>query len=347
MIQKPFIILNKKIKPKPSVVFNTYWKFAAKRQEVFFNKILNGCDNQTEDHIISRYKFTNAYRASDRVSQYLIKSIIYEGDQNFEEVFFRTILFKTFNKIDTWILLKNELGDLSSKNFDFKQLSSVLMQASTRKETIYSGAYIMTSGKSIFGYEKKFQNHLKVIELMLKEKVAQKILHSTTLENVFNILKSYPTIGDFLAYQYAIDLNYSSNLTFSEMDFVKPGPGAKDGIRKCFSDYGDYNETEIVKYVTDKQEEEFDRIGLSFRSLWGRRLHLIDCQNLFCEVDKYARIMHPEINGLSNRKRIKQLYSPAKTLINYWYPPKWNINNKINSEYGKRKKRIHQSLQQR
>lgn len=31
-------------------------------------------------------------------------------------------------------------------------------------------------------------------------------------------------------------------------------------------------------------------LGLRFRSLAGRRLKLIDCQNLFCEVDKYARV---------------------------------------------------------
>ena len=44
------------------------------------------------------YKFTNTYRASDRVSQYLIRNVIYEGAQSAEEVFFRTILFKLFNR---------------------------------------------------------------------------------------------------------------------------------------------------------------------------------------------------------------------------------------------------------
>jgi len=40
----------------------------------------------------------------------------------------------------------------------------------------------------------------------------------------FDLLKSYATIGDFLAYQYLIDLNYSTLLNFSEMEFVVPGP---------------------------------------------------------------------------------------------------------------------------
>ena len=218
------------------------------------------------------------------------------------------------------------------------------MEAMVAGETLYSGAYIMASGKSRFGHERKFQNHIRLIELMMKEKLSEKIIACKGLGDIFNLLKLYPTIGNFLAYQYTIDLNYSSSLQFSEMDYVMPGPGARDGIRKCFTDYGDFNEVDIVKYTTEIQEKEFERLGLEFKNLWGRRLQLIDCQNLFCEVDKYARVLHPDVNGLSNRKRIKQLYVPTKEQFEYWYPPKWNLNAKIEKEYGKRKKRVHKSL---
>ena len=60
--------------------------------------------------LLDRHKFTNAYRASDRVSQYLIRFVIYQGDQTPEEIFFRTILFKLFNKIETWELLILPIG---------------------------------------------------------------------------------------------------------------------------------------------------------------------------------------------------------------------------------------------
>jgi hypothetical protein len=192
----------------------------------------------------------------------------------------------------------------------------------------------MASGKSSFGYNRKYENHLCLIQLMLKEKLPERILAAKSLEQVFYLLKSYPTIGNFLAFQLTIDLNYSENLSFNEMDFVVPGPGAKDGIRKCFLDYGEYTETNLIEYMSDIQETEFNRLGLSFKTLWGRQLHLIDCQNLFCEVDKYSRVKHPEISGLSDRKRIKQLYKPNKEdTIKYWYPPKWNINSQIEKYY--------------
>ena len=51
-----------------------------------------------------------AYRASDRVSQYLIRNVIYRHDQGPEEVFFRIMLFKLFNKIETWELLEEHSG---------------------------------------------------------------------------------------------------------------------------------------------------------------------------------------------------------------------------------------------
>ena len=118
-------------------------------------------------------------------------------------------------------------------------------------------------------------------------------------------------------------------LALSESEFVVPGPGALDGIRKCFADRGGLGEAEIVKFMADVQDREFDRLGIDFRSLWGRRLQLIDCQNLFCEVDKYARVVHPDIAGLSGRTRIKQKFAAKSSPIHYWYPPKWGINDRI------------------
>ena len=137
----------------------------------------------------------------------------------------------------------------------------------------------------------------------------------------FSLLRSYPSIGDFLAYQFVTDLNYSELTDFSEMEFVVPGPGALDGIRKCFTDLGGLTEADLIRFVTERQEEEFNRLGLRFRDLWGRRLQLIDCQNLFCEVSKYARVKHPDVKGTGSRSRIKQIYRPAAEPVEYWYPP--------------------------
>src|SRR5436305_8783481 len=89
-------------------VFEAYWRFAAERQRIFFRRLNNTSDAFTEDPVLKNFKFTNAYRASDRASQYLIRNVIYRKDLPGDErnVFFRVLLFKLFNKIETWETLE-------------------------------------------------------------------------------------------------------------------------------------------------------------------------------------------------------------------------------------------------
>lgn len=316
---------------KPTVVYESYWKFAVLRQDVFFNRLKGMPFPWSKDPILNQYKFTNAYRVADRVSQYLIKNVIYHENlpQTPKEILFRILLFKLFNKIETWELLTGKFGTLTYEEFSFAEYDKILDKAITGGRRIYSAAYIMPSVQSRFGFERKHSNHLKLIQLMLEEQVDQKLMAAKTMQQAFEIIKKFPGLGNFLAYQLLIDINYSPILDFSESEFVVPGPGAKGGISKCFENRGGLNEMEIIKLVTDSQEQEFQRLGLSFQSLWGRPLQLIDCQNLFCEVDKYARVKHPDIKGDSDRVKIKQGFRANLKSINFWFPPKWGLNAKI------------------
>lgn len=314
-----------------SGVYDTYWRFAAERQEIFFRRVQHAPPPWTDDPVLMKFKFTNAYRASDRVSQFLIRNVIYVGSQKPEELFFRIILFKLFNKIETWSLLERELGPLGTSSFDLEAYDRILSRAMSERTTIYSGAYIMPSGGRN-GETKKHRSHLKLLKTMLADRVPERIGEMKGMQGIFELLRSYPMIGDFLAYQYTTDLNYSPLTDFSEMEFVIPGPGAKDGIRKCFKDLGGLKETEIIRMVADKQEGEFETRGLEFKNLWDRRLQLIDCQNLFCELDKYARYVHPDVSGISGRHRIKQKFRSTREDIDYWYPPKWHINDRVIAE---------------
>jgi hypothetical protein len=322
------MILVTKQLPTATYVLDTYWRFAAERQDIFFNR-LAGKPTLTTDPILLKHKFTNAYRAADRMSQYLISEVIYKGNQTPNELLFRILLFKLFNKIETWQLLQHELGEVTWHGYSFDLYNQILHQALQARETIYSGAYMMASGNSAYGYARKHENHLKLLEHMMHSQLTERIRKAHSMEAVYQLLLGFPTIGKFLAYQYAIDINYSTLTDFSEMDFVMPGPGAKDGIRKCFSSLGGYSEADVIRFVTDRQQQEFERLGIDFKSLWGRPLQLIDCQNLFCETDKYARVAHPEMSGISNRTRIKQLYTQIDSSINYFFPPKWGMNDRL------------------
>ena len=185
----------------------------------------------------------------------------------------------------------------------------------------------MPSGTGVFSAQKKHESHLQLLKHMLDKSVPDRLSDCRSMSDAFSLLRSFPMFGDFLAYQYAIDLNYSDAIDFSESEFVVPGPGAKSGIRKCFETLDGLTEPDLIKMVTDQQEQEFARLGLKFQYLPGRRLQYIDCQNIFCEIDKYSRISHPEANGQHHRKRIKQLFRPRPSVPTPWYPPKWRINH--------------------
>ncbi|MDF3071832.1 MAG: hypothetical protein K0R38_7433 [Polyangiaceae bacterium] len=305
-------------------VFDTYWRFACKRQDTFMRRVNGEAPPWSDDPVISGHRFTNAYRASDRVSQYLIRNVQYAGEQTAGELFFRTILFKLFNRIETWEHLVSSVGEIRAADFSRSRAAMVLDRLMKAGETVYSAAYIMPS--PAFGAARKHSNHLKLLDHMMLDGAPQKVAGAPSMEAVFKLLRGYPSLGDFLAFQLTIDLNYSALTNFSEMDFVVAGPGARDGIKKCFAETDGLTEADVIRAVADMAEPECERQGLSFKTLWGRPLQLIDCQNLFCEVDKYARVMHPEASGASGRTRIKQRFVAVKRPMPQWYPPKWNVH---------------------
>ena len=313
-------------KLKPTKAYNLYWYFASERQKVFYNRYMKKMAPWTTDPIISKHKFTNPYRATDRTSQFLIKEVIYNENRAAEDTLFRIILFKIFNKIETWKLLDKQCSNISLQTFDTDLYDKILTNAMYNGNKIYSAAYIMPSGGRNSEFKKKHRMHLNLINRMIHDKIYLSITKSKSLKQVYDLLIKYPSIGSFLAFQYAIDINYSNICNHNENEFIVAGPGAVSGITKCFRDLGSYNYSDVIKLMCDIQDDEFSRLHLQFKGLNNRKLHLIDCQNLFCETDKYARIACPDIVGISNRTRIKQVFKPNPSLYELFFPPKWRIN---------------------
>jgi hypothetical protein len=303
-------------------VFDSYWAFAYERQEVFYRRISGHPPPWTEDGILRQFRFTNVYRASDRVSQYLIRKVIYDGAQTVEETFFRIFLFKIFNRIETWERLVERFEQPAWATFDLARYDRTLSDLMDGGERIYSAAYIIPPPD--LGKPRKHSNHLLLLRMMMRDRLPERLAASCSLREAFELLRAYPSLGDFLAFQFAIDLNYGPFINFSEMDHVVAGPGARSGIRKAFSDTAGLSDEDVIRAVAEHAEREFEERGLAFRTLWGRSLQLIDCQNLFCEVDKYSRVAHPEAEGLG-RTRIKRRFDAPKTAFDQWYPPKWGV----------------------
>ena len=314
-------------RPIPSSIYPILWRFAFERHRIYLRRIAGDTYPWTDDSVLSDYKFTNAFRAADRVSQYLIQLVYSDPDASDDTVFLRTLLFKVFNKIDTWESIASSLGIPSVHEFNYDECERLLSKFRREKRAIYSAAYIMPSGGR--SGNPKHRMHLHLIRGMLENRLPIRLKETKSLMEAYDLLLAYPTLGPFLAFQYVIDLNYTTLMNHSEQDFVVAGPGALDGLSKCFESPGDYSPSDTILWLSDIQGEEFVRYGLNFDGLWGRPLQPIDVQNLLCEISKYTRATHPEIRGLSGRKRIKQRFKMTGALPKPFFPPKWNLNQRI------------------
>lgn len=314
----------------PTPVFESYWRFARERQSIYERRLRNRAGPWSDDPILNTYRFTNVFRAADRVSQYLIAEI-QSGlgrPQSPRELFFRTVLFKLFNKIETWELLEKELGPTESADFDYEKANRLLDRLMAEGKRVYSAAYIMPAPP--YGHPRKHANHLELLRQMMEARLPERLTQLPSLAYVYDCLLGWPGLGRFLAFQFTIDLNYSSMLSFGESDFVVAGPGAMDGIAKCFSELNGLMPEQVIMQVYENQEQLAGAYGLSPPTLFGRRLQPIDCQNLFCEISKYARVAHPEIVGTANRTRIKQKYHPdAEPVPCPVFPADWNLGVRV------------------
>lgn len=311
-------------KPRP-IAFDTYWRFAAERQSVFEARTDGSDGPWTTDPILQTFKFCNVFRAADRVSQYLIREICYGDDEvDPSDLTFQIMAFRNFSKPATWEAVRLILGrspritDLETGAFE-----SALDHVKATEGGLYTGAFILCATDA-YGRRTKHLNHVELFkDMFLVNDLASDVREATSLQEVYNLLHAYPLMGDFMSYQVAIDLNYSDLTSFSENDFTRPGPGAVRGIKKVFEDTGTMTQEDIIMWMVEHQQANFERLELDFHGLWGRQLHAIDVQNLFCETDKYLRVAMPELS--SARSRIKSKFAPTQVPIEYFFPPKWGV----------------------
>ena len=310
-------------KPTVGEGLDYFWRYAAERQQIYLRRQAGEAAPWTDDTVLVKHRFTNVYRAADRVSQYLINKIQYDQDWNWKDTFARTLLFKVFNRPRTWEFLVGRFGKIDSRLIEGNRIDQALAEIAGR-QPLYNPAYVMPPPRQYKG--PKFERHLNLLRQMLKDGAYLKIQAAGSLKEAFEILRSYPSMGDFLAYQFVIDLNYSRHLSFSESEFVVAGPGARRGLRKCFIQSGSLTDSQLIVWTAERQQEEFIRRDLSWQNLGGRALQLIDIQNIFCELDKYTRLARPELARLAPGKRIKQLYRPVLEPLTANFPPKWRLH---------------------
>lgn len=307
-------------------VYELYWTFASRRQAAFERRLAGDQRPWTDDPILNMFKFCNVFRATDRVSQYMIRDVAYApGAGACADRVFQIVAFRTFSNIRTWKGIRARLGgppkldDLHSGRFE-----RALEEVKVANGGLYTGAFILCATKA-YGFDQKHRNHVALFRHMFGGgRLDEAVRGANSLEAVVRALEGFPLMGPFMAYQTAIDLNYSDMLSFDENDYTQAGPGALRGLRKAFHTLGDYSPSGAIRWMVERQDAEFQRLELRFDGLFGRKLHAIDCQGLFCELDKYCREAVPAL--ASSRSRIKARFVASPEPIELFFPPKWGLS---------------------
>lgn len=236
---------------------------------------------------------------------------------------FRITLFNLFTKIETWELLIRELGPLTWSRYDRSNYQRVLNRAKKEGMALYTGAFQKPAPH--FDFSDAYMNHLCLLEMLMENDLAGRLLNANYMAEVYEYLISFPSMGAFSTYQLMLNLSYSEVLNFSNMDFVVPGPGASSGLSKMFghSMKGAREavpgiEEAIIRWLAKHQNAHFKRLGLEFSGLGPGCLpmDLADIEHLLCEVDKYSRIAHPKLKG--KRTELRGIFKPSPGI----YPAK-------------------------
>lgn len=287
---------------------DSFWRFIDKRQRVWFRRVVEGQSPPwTEDDILQKYRFTNVYRILDPGTQYVIQNIL-EGDVSREDKVLNVMMYRLIGRQET----HEFLGIQSLDSFDPVEFERHLKHRRDEiGEPVFTGAY-MVSGYNQMGSSDKVENVARLFsKLTSNEDFFDDVLASESLKDAYEIIRSQPGFGNFLSYQVLVDLLYPVNyydggsvLPFSPDDWSSPGPGAQKGLMRLVTDFNGLDQIGVMRWLRQKQREEFERLGLDFPYLvidGGERmeLSLADIQNCLCEFYKYDKILHS--NGRARR----------------------------------------------
>ncbi|KAH9852142.1 hypothetical protein C2E23DRAFT_886012 [Lenzites betulinus] len=308
----------------PNVVLDTFFVFVAERHRIQQRRLLGEPQPWTTDAILAAYPFTNVFRVYDRVTQYILHNVIERGDQSLREQCFRVMLFRSFNKMETWELLTARFGELTWRDFDVNAYDEVLL-AEQQANPLYGHAYIIPSPK--LGGRANASNHLRLIQLMMEEDLPGELQKLHHLKDAHGRIALFPSMGDFMALQLLLDLNMTAHFNYPEDEWVALGPGSQACLLKIFGPAVRGFELDALRYLHRTQHAHFARLRVRpdcIPRVPGRAhgLSMVDLEHALCECEKYSRAFHPSIVG-KRQKVAKRAFTPRPARITADVPAHW------------------------
>ena len=279
----------------------------------------------TKNVILKEFRFTNVRREHDRETLWLINNITSNKELCYEDKLLNCILFRLFNKHETSELINMPIPfleeQIDSYNEEFYREIFEYKSAEDPKYVFFTGAFNTGAVKR---YLKRYlpegqeENNMcmrvmKFITYLVEDKIHEKIKLCTSQEEVYELLRGYMGIGEFLAYQMFVDMTYIEEFPFSENEFTVAGPGCKKGLDELFKDRDGLSYEECLFWLRDN----WKKLNISLlekehrlnpKNLMvdlpeeDRVMNVMSLENCFCEFSKYVKTL--EKRGRPRKKYV-------------------------------------------
>lgn len=243
----------------------------------------------TDDPILQEFKFCQVFREDDRTTRWF-RTHIREPMRNEEDVLMATIIFRWFNLIETGRTLIDH--DLLRKWNRKKAIYEI-----TKQPKWITGAYIIKTPNGmdkVTGVAECVSHIWKARESILSRLHENLAKGESSLEATWLILRDYPYMGPFMAYEVVTDLRHTYLLENANdiMTWANAGPGAMRGLNRLTGRPLDYSRKSHpwCKEMQDlfKEVKKVLAPSIIFRN--GANYEMREIEGGLCEFDKYSRI---------------------------------------------------------
>lgn len=306
----PYCGVNKKRIKKANPTLNQrnllyLYNFIKRRYVVHLRKdVLKKDPPWTNDPVLKDFRFTNIRREHDRETKWVIEHITSNPELSYEDKLLNVILFRLYNKHETAELISMPFKFSETPDWNPEWYRSLFEAAlvDDPKRVFFTAAFhtvgMKNTMKLVTGEEYAPMRILKSLKILQQDGLPEDIKKCYNQKEVYQLLTSYNGIGNFLAYQFYVDMTYIDEFPFSENEFTVAGPGCIMGLNYLFEDRDGMSYEECLFWLRDNLDRLFvEGLGKDWdakRVFWDlpeedRCFNVMSLENCFCELSKYIR----------------------------------------------------------
>ena len=264
-----------------------YFYWIHERETIRLNKeVERNPQPWTDDPILQKFKFCQVFREEDRTTRWF-KRHIRNPWRDDPEVLMATVIFRWFNFIETG-------RTLIRHNLHIEWDRKKAIEEITKQDQWVTGAYIVKTPNRM----DKVTGVAECISHMWsdREKLVERILTTKSLKKSWEILRDYPYMGPFMAYEVITDLRHTYLLQDAEdiLTWANAGPGAMRGLNRLAGRDLDFCRRTHPWNDEMRNLWEISRERLNPNLIDLNRFEMREIEGGLCEFDKYSRILNEE-----------------------------------------------------